>query len=130
MIRYQIRQHIRHGEAGSVNIADVETERARVAEVLSRYARQDRFNMDETSLFPSAPPDRGLATQKMAGKRKSKFRITIAFCCNADGSEKLDPLFIGYSKKPRCFKGAPAESYKLQYRSNAKAWMTMVLFEE
>jgi hypothetical protein len=36
----------------------------------------------------------------MAGKKKEKFRITLGFACNADGSEKLPLLFIGKAKKP------------------------------
>jgi len=51
--------------------------------------------------YHSAPPDHGLATKQMSGKKKDKFRITISFACNADGSEKLEPIFIGQSKKPR-----------------------------
>jgi DDE superfamily endonuclease len=39
----------------------------------------------------------------MSGKKKDKFHVTIGLACNADGSEKLEPFFIGRSKKPRCF---------------------------
>ena len=48
----------------------------------------------------SAPPDRGLASQQMSGKKKEKFRISIGLACNADGSEQLEPIFIGRAKKP------------------------------
>jgi len=41
----------------------------------------------------------------MSGKKKDKFRITIGFACNADGTEKLPAFYIGKSKKPQCFKG-------------------------
>jgi hypothetical protein len=34
---------------------------------------------------------------------KSKDRLTILFCCNSDGSEKLKPLVIGKSKNQRFF---------------------------
>jgi hypothetical protein len=39
----------------------------------------------------------------MSGKKKDKFRITIAVACNAQG-DKLEPFFIGRAEKPRCFK--------------------------
>jgi hypothetical protein len=78
----------------------------------------------------SAPPDRGLATQQMSGKKKEKFRISIGLACNADGSERLEPFFIGKAKKPRCFKKQTPEQRRFYYRHNKKAWMTSSLFEE
>lgn len=79
----------------------------------------------------SAPPDRGLASKQMSGQERSKFRITIGLACNADGSEKLPPFYIGKSKKPRCFEGrkGPNEC-GFYYRSNTSAWMTAALFQE
>jgi DDE superfamily endonuclease len=78
----------------------------------------------------SAPPDRGLATQQMSGKKKDKFRLTVAFACNADRSERLPPFFIGKFKRPRCFNGTTPQEHGFHYRNNKKAWMTSVLFEE
>jgi len=66
----------------------------------------------------------------MSGKKKEKFRITIGFACNADGSEKWPIFFIGKSKKPRCFQGQSPQSRGFYYRNNKKAWMTSELFEE
>ncbi|GFW39621.1 tigger transposable element-derived protein 6 [Trichonephila clavipes] len=45
-----------------------------------------------------------------------------------DGSEKITPLVIGKSAKPRCFKGI--NSFPTKYRSNKKTWMTTELFNE
>ncbi|GFX83746.1 uncharacterized protein TNCV_350101 [Trichonephila clavipes] len=45
-----------------------------------------------------------------------------------DGSEKITPLIIGKSAKPRCFK--VINSFPTKYRSNKKAWMTTELFNE
>jgi hypothetical protein len=67
----------------------------------------------------------------MSGKKKSKSRISVGVCANADGSDKLSLLFIGKSKQPRCFKKMTARSRrKLQYYSNKKAWMKKDIFEE
>ena len=49
---YNIRERRRHGEAGSVNYEDVEVERRRCQKILAQYAPRDRWNFDETSLFP------------------------------------------------------------------------------
>ena len=86
--------------------------------------------MDESALFAFAPPDRGLSQKQMSGKRASKFRITLAFACNSDGSEKKDLFFIGRSKKPRCFGRQGPIARGFYYRANKTAWMTGALFEE
>lgn len=49
---YNIREHRRHGEAGSVDTVAVEVERQRCQTTLARFAPRDRFNFDETALFP------------------------------------------------------------------------------
>ncbi|KAJ7224681.1 DDE superfamily endonuclease-domain-containing protein [Mycena pura] len=127
---YKIKERRRHGEAGSVNLADVAAERERLGDILAAFHPDDRFNFDETGLFAFAPPDRGLSTKQMSGKKRSKFRITIGFACNASGTEKLDPIYIGKSAKPRAFKNKTAKSLGFYYRNNKKSWMNSYLYEE
>ncbi|GFV20939.1 tigger transposable element-derived protein 6 [Trichonephila clavipes] len=45
-----------------------------------------------------------------------------------DGSEKITPLVVGKSAKPRCFKGI--NSFPTNYCSNKKTWMTTELFNK
>lgn len=71
-----------------------------------------------------------MATQRLAGRKKNKERLSIALCSNADGSHKLNPLIIGKYAKPRCFKNINIHNLPIMYRSNAKAWMIVVLFQE
>ncbi|KIK13079.1 hypothetical protein PISMIDRAFT_119601, partial [Pisolithus microcarpus 441] len=123
-------EHWRHGEAGSVDLEAVETEWQRCQKIMARFAPRDCFNFDETALFPYTPPDHGLATCQLSGKKKEKFRITVGLACNADRSEKLEPIFIGKSSKPRCFKKQTPEECGFYYRNNEKAWMTSSIFEE
>jgi hypothetical protein len=78
----------------------------------------------------SAPPDRGLSTKQMSGKKADKFRITLGLACNSDGSEKLPPLFIGKSAKPVPFQRKSPRTQGFVYYNNKKAWMTMEIFEE
>ena len=98
---------------------------------LCESCNQD-FTISEVSpnCGSSAPPDRGLATKQMSGKKKDKFRITLGFACNADGSKKLPAFYIGKSKQPCCFKKKTPQSRGFYYRNNKKAWMTAELFEE
>ncbi|EEB98788.1 hypothetical protein MPER_01646, partial [Moniliophthora perniciosa FA553] len=127
-----LKERRRHGEPASCDPRSVASERKRMRRVLSRYAKEDQFNVDETSFFPSAPPDRTLCSEKLSGKKMKKFRIMATFCANATGTEKLPIFFIGRYKKPRCFnKRDPARMRpSLYYRANQKAWMTSVLFED
>jgi hypothetical protein len=46
---YKLKEHRRHGEAGSVNLDDVEAERVRLGKILKKF--HPRFNFDETGLF-------------------------------------------------------------------------------
>ncbi|KAJ3514077.1 hypothetical protein NMY22_g14859 [Coprinellus aureogranulatus] len=127
---YGVKEIRRHGEAASVDLEAVEEEIKRLRKVTASYARKDILILDESGLFAFAPPDRGLATRQMSGKKKSKFRITLTFMTNADGSEKWKLMFIGKYKNPRCFKAHTQRLKRIYYRNNKKAWMTAVLFEE
>ncbi len=73
MNRYKLKEIRKHGEAGSVDIATVEAEQARMKELLARFRPEDQWNMDESALFAFAPPDRGLAQRQMRGKQANKF---------------------------------------------------------
>ena len=57
-------------------------------------------------------------------------RITIALTANADGSDKLQPFFIGKAKKPRCFDKKSGQAHGFLHRNNTKVWMTGVFFQE
>jgi hypothetical protein len=128
--RYKLKRISAHGEAGSVDPELVEQEKLRIREVLARFPVADRWNVDESGLFPFAPPDRGLAKQQMSGKKANKFRLTLCFACNANGSERKEVFFIGKSKNPRCFGKRGPRERGFYYRNNETAWMTEALFEE
>ena len=49
---YKIKEYQQHGEAGSVDIRAVETERAHMGKLLSTFPARDHWNFDETTLFP------------------------------------------------------------------------------
>ncbi|KAI7958282.1 hypothetical protein MJO29_006499 [Puccinia striiformis f. sp. tritici] len=127
--RHQLRTFRKHGEAASVDITVVESEVVRMQEITKDYNLKDIFNMDETGLFYSMPPDVGLAFKATHGVKSDKTRLTLALTCNADGSEKKPLLFIGKSKKPRSFKGHMAEYYNYEYAHNSTAWMTAEIFQ-
>ncbi|XP_057324247.1 tigger transposable element-derived protein 4-like [Microplitis mediator] len=94
------------------------------------YEPKDIFNADETGLFFKCLPDKTLIfkNEKCYGGKHSKERLTILLATNMTGSEKLKPLVIGKSKKPRCFSGC--KSLPLDYEANTIAWMTSEIFKE
>ena len=82
--------------------------------------------------FLKMKPNKTMAIkgEKCFGGERSKERVTILFCCNADGSEKLAPLVIGKSVQPRFFIGINLKNLGVKYNSNSKAWMTRNIFSE
>lgn len=113
------------GESADVNVEDVKTWKEKLLVILKDYAPEDVFNADETGLYYRALPTKtyALKNDKCSGRKTAKQRITILFCANMEG-EKEEPLIIGKSKNPRCFKGAHIDKLPLQWVSNKKAWMT------
>lgn len=102
---------------------------SKLLRVLHEYRPEDTFNADETALFYELLPQKTLCekTDRCKGGKRSKQRLTVLLCCNAAGTEKLKPLVIGRSAKPRCFKGV--RSLPADYVANKKAWMTADLFQ-
>lgn len=112
------------GEAGEINLESVKQWRESVLKnLLSGYAEQDIFNVDETGLFWKLLPSKTLTFKgdRCTSGKKSKERITVLVGSNMDGSEKLPLFVIGKSLKPRCFKNA---TIPVDYTANSKAWMT------
>ena len=64
-----------------------------------------------------------LKYDKCNGKKLAKQRLTILFCANMEG-DKENPLVIGKSTNPRCFKGNHIDKLPLAWVHNKKAWMT------
>ena len=75
-------------------------------------------------------PDRTIASNNLDGSKKDKARITIALTANADGSEKLPPLFIGHFRKPRAFGKKSSQQLGFLYKFNKSAWMTSAIFQD
>ncbi|GBN52936.1 Tigger transposable element-derived protein 4 [Araneus ventricosus] len=127
---------LRLGITGKTVSGDVDCETVddwienQLPDLIKGYEQKDVFNADETGLFYNLLPSKTLAIKSDTchGGKKSKVRLTVLLCANADGSEKLPPLIIGKSKKPRFFKNVKALPTK--YLSNKKSWMAMSFFTD
>lgn len=69
----------------------------RIPNIIQGYEPKKIFNSDETGLFYRVLPEISLTLNKESckGGKKSKDRLTILFCVNSTGEEKLKPLVIG-----------------------------------
>ncbi len=129
--RHSISSSVLSGEGASVDKGIVEDWTKRLPEVLKGYKAEDIFNADETGLFYRTLPNRSLVQKGGVTKngKLAKERITVLFAASVTG-EKLKPLVIGKSKKPRCFNSKTQQSIAVHYEANKKAWMSSSLFTE
>lgn len=87
--RKDIKQIVRHGEAGSAVINNAAQEQmAQIREAASTYPAEDVLNMDETSFFWKMQLSRSLHYQRTAGIKKDKTCITVALTCDATGHKR------------------------------------------
>lgn len=118
------------GESAAVDLQQANEFVQPLPSLITNYKPCDIFNMDETGLVFKRLPNKMYyhKSEKCHGGKAAKDRITVALTTNMSGTEKLPPLVIGKSLKPRCFKNV--KSLPVTYRNNQKAWMTSMLFEE
>jgi hypothetical protein len=71
-----------------------------------------------------------LASKQLKGRKQNKEWITLAICCNGNGSDRLPLWVIRKYKNPCCFKNINKNTLGCQYRNNSSAWMTRESFLE
>lgn len=101
------------------------------SDVCKDYSPDDIFCANETGMLFKLLPDctdKGLVREDCSGGKRSKERVTVLLCTNMSGTEKLTPLIIGNSLKPRCFEGI--KSLPVDYESNPKSWMTASMWNK
>ena len=120
--RYNVSFQVMNGESEKVDTVIVENWIYRLSILTTGYDNKNIFNADETGLFFKCLPSKTLNKkgQKCYNGEKSNDRLTVLFCCSWAG-EKLKPLVIGKSAKPRCFNGTNPNNFGAYYRSNRKA---------
>ena len=122
LVKFQQRHNLRSvklcGESGSADEQAIRDHLPGIIEEVKKYRHCDVFNMHETGLFYRMAPDKTIATKNLKGSKKDKARITVALTANADGSEKLAPLFIGHFGKPRAFGKKSPQQLGFCYKFN------------
>lgn len=119
------------GESGEVDDDVVAEWISDLIDICDGYDPKDIGNCDETALFYRLLPSKSmsLSGETCSGGKFSKERVTVMLTVFGDGSI-LNPLVIGKSARPRCFKKIDINNLGVQYFSNKKAWMTSIIFKE
>jgi hypothetical protein len=115
------------GDASSANKQRAERFLKEAKTSLANFHPKDVFNCDEAALFFRKQRNYSFCTPKdYYAAKKGSARLTVLLSISSIG-EKLPLLFVGKSKRPRCFKNI-SSSLKFVYKSNKTAWMTSVFF--
>ena len=126
--RHGFRSYRSHGESGDADVAGADAPLPRLRQLASQYPLNDVFNADEFGLAYTTSPNRTVGPGPLPGKKAAKERLAFLVCTNVDSTERVPPLMIGKSNRPRCFNGASAADLGLDYENGAKAWMTTPIF--
>jgi hypothetical protein len=117
------------GRRGSANGPSAKVIQWTTMEMLAaetdKYDPKDVFAVEETPVLYTMPPVQNALED---GRMRCKKRFVVSLAANADGSEKLQPLFVSHHEHPKCFRKKTAEQHGLHYFCNNKAWMTGVIF--
>ena len=119
------------GESKSVKPEIVDNFKQRIADIMIDYMGEDIFNCDETGFQYKSTRSK---TYMPVGSdshwiKKDKARLSILFTVNYSG-DKLEPLFIGKSKKPRCFNNCDQSELGILYYAQSSAWMDEAIFKQ
>ena len=119
--RYHIKSYVAHGESGSLDPKHIETEQKKFREITAQYKRDDIYNFDETALFYKLEPNKTLSDKQTSGLKIEKDRVTLGFCCNSTGSDKVKPVIIHKYLRPHCFPKSYDPNRFSYYHVNNKA---------
>nr|CCA23650.1 ARS binding protein 1 putative [Albugo laibachii Nc14] len=111
------------------------TTREALLEETGKFEVHNIFCVHETVFLyrrsPIASPSCHIANgYEESPKSQEKFvkRIVVTLACNANASERLQPLYISHHQQPKCFRNKTPEEQSFQYFANPRAWMTGVIF--
>ncbi|KAI6658194.1 Tigger transposable element-derived protein 6 [Oopsacas minuta] len=123
--------HGRHlsGEAASANKVVVMNWMEQIPELIEGYDPKNIFNCDETGLYYKQTTSLSLVMPGDAchGGKAQKERLTLLICCSWMG-EKVKPLIIGKSTRPRCLRSVDLENMSISYKSQKSSWMNGDIF--
>lgn len=93
--------------------------------LVSEYAPRDVYHMDEFGLYYDLPLDQ----QDDAGAGTNPSRLTVMVAVNGDGSDQVEPFFVGRALRPKSFKDKLAPELGFQYYHNQPGVVNGLLFQ-
>jgi len=87
--RHSLKLKTLHGEATTVSVGDIDTERERLQHLISQYDQDDVYNADETALFWRMAPTKTLSNTPRSGEKVIKDRVSVMLGCNMTGMSLL-----------------------------------------
>jgi hypothetical protein len=93
----------------------------------------DVFAMSETSLYVAQHPTRMLSSiSRSSNKKRDVTKVTVGLSTNSTGTEKLPPIVIGKSQRPRGLSKNTNifEKLGMHYYWNNNSWMTSSIFRD
>ncbi|MEE6457969.1 hypothetical protein FKM82_000130 [Ascaphus truei] len=123
------------GEAASADEEAAKTFPVTLARIIEDggYCARQVFNAEETGLYWKKIPSRSYIAKEeksMPGFKVAKDRLTLLLGSNAAGDFRLKPLLVYHAENPRAFKGYAKSTLSVIWKSNRKAWVTGILFED
>ncbi|GBN33005.1 Tigger transposable element-derived protein 4 [Araneus ventricosus] len=93
------------GENASIDASSCKEWLSELPYLLKDYKADDVFNADKTGFFFQCFPNKTVAFkgEECQDGKQSKLRVTVLLAANQSDKEKLPPLMLGRSKKPRYF---------------------------
>ena len=137
--RFKKRANLHHvsvsGEAASADTEAAEKFPTQLKEIIDAgsYTSQQIFNVDETGLFWKKMPEKRYISRKektMPGFKAAKDWLTLMLGGNASGDFKLKPLLVYRADNPRALKNINKSQLPVIWKSNKKAWVTLVVFKD
>ena len=125
--RHGFKQVSIHDESGSENLEKKPTQRDAIWIRLKGFPIADIYSMCKKEMFYCLEPDKTLNQRQVGGSRKEQESCDVRCDVQSDGSDKPEALIISHAKKPHRFQKKTGSQLVVNYRSNHKAWMTVVL---
>jgi len=91
------------------------------------YSPENTYLMDETGLFWRYAISKRLAEHEV---ENSKCKVSVVFCTNGTGTDRLPLLFIGHERQPHALKGINVQALGGRWRNSSKAWMNTAIMAE
>ena len=127
---FKRRHKIKHSQTHeAAQLIQQETEEAIsfIRTAFEDYSLENTYVMDETALLWRYAIFKRLAEHEV---ENSKCKVSVVFCTNGTGTDRLPLLFIGHERQPHALKRINVQALGGWWRNSSKAWMNTAIMAE